>query len=290
MDRTALASKVDFFHTAYLFAPAGTDLTLHTHTALPAFAGATVLGSMPLIMALNITTLASLALNGICTYALAWSVTYDRAGALVAGIIFGCSPFIAAHLMGHFNLTTAWTIPLFALASINGVRSGSPPWAIVAGVTLAAKAYIDYYYVVYAAAFAVCVFLCETRTWTFARHPAARGAATYTLSGLWDALGKPLQGVPRSTPEPVTFQLAPDLNGEYSLSSSDLRHRAVFSGIWEVHGGFQVSGTHYMGVGQRAQTIYGGDLRNLGGSDTSIQRLRPNGTIVAAQRLHSARA
>ena len=121
---------------------------------------------MPLIMALNITTLASLALNGICTCALAWSVTRDHASALVAGIIFGCSPFIAAHLMGHFNLTTAWTIPLFALASIDGVRSGSPPWAIVAGVTLAAMAYIDYYYVVYAAVFAVCVFLYETRTWT----------------------------------------------------------------------------------------------------------------------------
>jgi hypothetical protein len=170
--RTALASKVDFFHTAYLFAPAGTDLTLHTHTALPAFAGATVLGSVPLIMALNITTLASLALNGICAYALAWSVTHDRAGALVAGIIFGCSPFIAAHLMGHFNLTTAWTIPLFALASIN---AGSPPWAIVAGVMLAVMAYIDYYYVVYAAVFAVCVFLWETRTWTFARTAPARG-------------------------------------------------------------------------------------------------------------------
>ena len=174
--RTALASKVDFFHTAYLFAPAGTDLTLHTHTALPAFLGATVLGSVPLITALNITTLASLALNGICTYALAWSVTCDRAGALVAGIIFGCSPFIAAHLMGHFNLTTAWTIPLFALASINGARSGSLPWAIVAGASLAAMAYIDYYYVVYAAAFGVCVFLWETRTWTctFARTAPAR--------------------------------------------------------------------------------------------------------------------
>ena len=108
-----------------------------------------------------------------------------------------------------------------------------------------------------------------------------QGAVTYTLSGLWDALGKPLQGVPGSTPRVVTFELAPDLNGEYGLSSSDLRHRAVMSGIWEVYGGFQVSGTHYMGLGQRAQTIYGGDLRNLGGSDTAIQRLRPNGTIVA---------
>jgi hypothetical protein len=107
-----------------------------------------------------------------------------------------------------------------------------------------------------------------------------QGAVTYTLSGLWDALGKPLQGVPGSTPQVVTFELAPDLNGEYGLSSSDLRHRAVLSGIWEVYGGFQVSATHYTAVGQRAQTIYGGDLRNLGGSDTSIQRLRPNGTIV----------
>mgnify|MGYP003694287821 CR=1 FL=1 len=96
--------------------------------------------------------------------------------------------------------------------------------------------------------------------------------------------------VPRSTPEPVTFQLAPDLNGEYSLSSSDLRHRAVFSGIWEVHGGFQVSGTHYMGVGQRAQTIsrrrpaQSGWERYVDSAVTAERHDR------AAQRLHSARA
>ena len=58
-----------------------------------------------------------------------------------------------------------------------------------------------------------------------------QGAVTYTLSGLWDALGKPLQGVPGSTPQVVTFELAPDLNGEYGLSSSDLRHRAVMSAL-----------------------------------------------------------
>src|ERR1700704_472299 len=41
--RTALGSGADFFYTTYLFAPAGVDLTLHTHTALAAFAGATAL-------------------------------------------------------------------------------------------------------------------------------------------------------------------------------------------------------------------------------------------------------
>jgi carboxypeptidase family protein/TonB-dependent receptor-like protein len=107
-----------------------------------------------------------------------------------------------------------------------------------------------------------------------------QASATYTLGGLWDALGKPLQGVPGTTPVLVDFELAPDLNGEYSLSSTDLRHRTVMSGIWDVGRGFQVSGTHYTALGERAETIYGGDLRNLGSSSTFIQRLRPDGTIV----------
>src|SRR5712691_261132 len=59
--RAALASHIGFFHTTYLFAPVGTDLTLHTHTALPAFASATLLGSRPLVEAFNLTILAALA-------------------------------------------------------------------------------------------------------------------------------------------------------------------------------------------------------------------------------------
>ena len=107
-----------------------------------------------------------------------------------------------------------------------------------------------------------------------------QASATYTLGGLWDALGKPLQGAPGRTPVLVDFPLAPDLDGEWSLSSTDLRHRTVLSGIWEVGRGFQVSGTHYTALGERAETIFGGDLRNLGSSSTFIQRLRPDGTIV----------
>ena len=84
------------------------------------------------------------------------------------------------------------------------------------------------------------------------------------------------QGVPGTTPVLVDFELAPDLDGEMRLSTTDLRHRAVLSGIWEVGRGFQMSGTHYTAIGERAETIYGGDLRNLGSSSTFIQRLRPD--------------
>ena len=52
----------------------------------------------------------------------------------------------------------------------------------------------------------------------------------------------------------------------------------MFSGIWEVGKGFQVSGLHYFGAGIRSANNYGGDLRGVGAGGSA--RLRPNGTIV----------
>ena len=66
--------------------------------------------------------------------------------------------------------------------------------------------------------------------------------------------------------------------GEWAFSVSDQRHRAVFNGIWEVGGGFQVSGLLYRGSGIRDAGFYGGDERETG-ADFSM-RLRPDGTIV----------
>jgi hypothetical protein len=166
--RTALATGHDFFRTDYLFAPVGVDLTLHTSTALPALVGATLLGRLPVLTALNIMTLSGLALNAICTYALAWRLTRDRGAALLAGIVFGASPYIAAHFNGHFNLTQAWTIPLFALTLQDALR-GSMRWAVLCGFVLGVTAYIDYYYVVYEIAFAICAFALVVGEWSWIR-------------------------------------------------------------------------------------------------------------------------
>ncbi len=197
--REALGSGERFFSTPYLFAPFGTDLTLHTHTALNAFAGATLLERLPPLAAMNVTILASLFLNGFCAYVLAWRMTRDAGAAAIAGLIFGGSPYLAAHLNGHFNLTTAWTLPLFALAvgmafgdrgdpkrvALQPSRSGrraallGPPLlpSIAAGVILGATAYIDYYYVVYEIAFAICACLLAARDWLV----TARGATPASM-------------------------------------------------------------------------------------------------------------
>ena len=100
-----------------------------------------------------------------------------------------------------------------------------------------------------------------------------QASATYTLSRFYSADSRPFSGLFM-----VPFPTAPDLGGEWGLAEEDQRHRAVISGIWQVGRGFQVSGFHYLGTGNREASNYGGDLRNTGG--TFSGRLRPDGTIV----------
>ena len=100
-----------------------------------------------------------------------------------------------------------------------------------------------------------------------------QASITYTLSGFWNHENQPFSGL-----EQVPFEVAPDLGNEWTFSSDDQRHRAVFNGIWMVGKGFQLSGLHYLGAGNRSAGSYGGDLRNTGAGFSA--RLRPDGTIV----------
>jgi len=103
-----------------------------------------------------------------------------------------------------------------------------------------------------------------------------QAAASYTLSGYWNGDPAPLAmigGVVREVPFPV----GADLGGEYTLGVTDQRHRLTLNGLWQVAYGFQVSGIYFFGSGEREDSFYGVDLRDLGGGS---QRLRPNGTII----------
>jgi hypothetical protein len=178
--RFARANHLQFFRTSFLFAPAGTSLALHTHTALSALAGATVLRGLPLVAAQNVVILVGLFLNGFCAYLLCWRVTLDRASAVVGGVVFGGAPFIAAHLYGHFNFTMAWPIPLFALAVVETTRRWNWRWAALAGFVLGVTLYVDYYYVVFEAAFALCYL--TVALWDFSIEQRGPGRLTRILS------------------------------------------------------------------------------------------------------------
>jgi hypothetical protein len=141
---------LSFFESDRLFAPFGFDLTLHTHAALPSLASAAIAGS-GLMTAENCVLLLSLALNGWLAYLLAWDRTADRGAALAAGVIFGGSPYLFTHLLGHFNLIAAWGLPLFLLCLLRARDRAHTGWAVAAALSAIAVAYTDYYYLVYCA-------------------------------------------------------------------------------------------------------------------------------------------
>ena len=158
--RHAIASPADaVFASNYLFYPAGVDLTLHTHTALGAWLGATAGRTWPLPAALNAYIWLCIALNGFVTYLLAWRLTRSRAAAVVAGVFFVASPYFTGRLRGHVNLLGAWVLPAFWLAFSRALDERSWRAAIAAGLVLATAPYIDYYYTVYLFVIAGCLLV-----------------------------------------------------------------------------------------------------------------------------------
>jgi hypothetical protein len=113
--------------------------------------------------------------------------------------------------------------------------------------------------------------------------------ATYSLAWFRDEDPAPLtvaldRGAPIPTVlRPLGFPVAEDIGGIYGLAATEQRHRATFNGIWDAGLGIQVSGLYFFGSGERFNTMWGGDLRNMGAGGTG--RLRTNGTIVPRNAL-----
>jgi hypothetical protein len=142
---------LSFFSTSFLFYPVGTDLTLHTHTALPALVAA-LFGPSSLLASQNLLIVGHLSLNFLCSYALAYRLTRRADAAFIGALVFGASPFVGARLLGHFNLIAAWIVPLTVLQWERAIESRSAARAFVCGVAVGAAAYIDYYLFIYVVA------------------------------------------------------------------------------------------------------------------------------------------
>jgi hypothetical protein len=181
--RRALATGSPIFHTDALFWPFGTSLLLNTHTALEAFAGATLLSRLSLVGAQNVVIIASMAANGFFTYLLAYDLTRSRLGALAAGALFACAPYFEAHLDGHFNLIAAWGLPLFAWLWLRALGRRQTTAAVAAGAAAVLVAYTDYYYALFACVFATCVLAYRwlRATWKTAGTRGRRDSGTRGL-------------------------------------------------------------------------------------------------------------
>ncbi len=180
MRKALSAPELEFFQSRYLFSPFGIDLISHPHAAMQGYLSATALGGMSIVASANLYVIVSVFLNAVCAYALAFDLVRRRQSALLAGVAFGGSPYVAAHLFGHFDLLTAWVVPLFALCLRRSLRTGSIAAALGCGLCAAVAAYAAYDYVVYLSVFAVTYTLASWHVLGLHREPRAQRQSLFT--------------------------------------------------------------------------------------------------------------
>jgi hypothetical protein len=109
-----------------------------------------------------------------------------------------------------------------------------------------------------------------------------QASANYLLSKISDSLPNPVSGLTGLVP----FDVAPDLGEDYGPSETDQRHRATLNAIWDVMGGFQVSGLYFYASGERQQLNPGNtDARDLGATGDYPNRRRTPTDIVPRNSL-----
>ncbi len=148
--KTALATGQPLFWTPALFAPIGTSLAAHTYVPLVSIGAALAFPHLPPLELYNLALLAAVFLNFACAYAAASTVTHDPVASTLAAIVFGGAPFFGVRLEGHLSVLNAWVLPLVFAVTVRWLRRPTLARTLAVPFAVAAAAYTDYYYFVYA--------------------------------------------------------------------------------------------------------------------------------------------
>lgn len=141
----ALTHHLNPLLTNWIFADSGANLAWNTATAFIAVVVAPITWTAGPILAYNVAMISSLTTS-------AWTACYAadrvfRSGflpALLAGAVYGFSPFTTAHAVGQLHLTAAFTPPLFLIVLHDIlITQQRPSW--VSGVKLAVLTLIQYF-------------------------------------------------------------------------------------------------------------------------------------------------
>jgi hypothetical protein len=104
------------FITHQIFAPVGVNLTWTTLVPLLGFLSWPLYGFLSVSAAYNVLVLASLAISATSAFALSDCMTNSLTASLLAGFIYGFSPYMTAHASGHIPLIFTPFPPLLGLA------------------------------------------------------------------------------------------------------------------------------------------------------------------------------
>jgi hypothetical protein len=139
------------FYTNLIFYPNQVNLAWSTTDPLAGTLALPLSLAAGPILAYNLSLILQLALGAFFARLLCLRICRDEAAALVGGIVFGFSPFLLAHALGHLSLVTAFPIPLYALALARILDGDNPSWrdGVLLGVALLLTALAHYNYTVF---------------------------------------------------------------------------------------------------------------------------------------------
>jgi hypothetical protein len=137
----ALTHALDPLVSNYLDYPAGINLMGSTSAPLLGLVVGPVTAGWGPLVAYNLAITASLALSAWCAFLLCCRLVRSRLASAIAGLIYGFSPFMVAHSLGHPHLVAAVFPPLLFLAlhdlvtrpQRHAVRTGTLLGLIAAG-------------------------------------------------------------------------------------------------------------------------------------------------------------
>ena len=156
--REALLTRSNPFFTPYLYYPHGAGLWLQTLNPINFLVSLPIHARFGLVVAYNFVVLFSLTMSGYAAYLLARGtlagqgpapLTHHRA-ALIAGVVFACSGYLLAQVLGsHTHMLAAWPLPLAALALHRAANRPGPGRIALAGALIALTALCDWQYLLF---------------------------------------------------------------------------------------------------------------------------------------------
>ena len=135
----ALANGLDPFHPTVVWAPHGVDLAWVTSSPTLSLLLAPVTAAFGPVFTYNLAALAAPPLAAWMTFLLARRLTANFWASLVAGFLFGFSPYVISQSVTHLNLSFVCLVPLAGLLAVRCFEGSIAPWAytLILAVVLA---------------------------------------------------------------------------------------------------------------------------------------------------------
>jgi Predicted membrane protein (DUF2079) len=236
----AAAAGTDPLFTHDVWSPAGVSLALTTSDAAPAMLLAPITLLAGPLATLNVIAVLAPALSAWTAYLLFRDITRSHVPSLIGGMVYGYSPFVAAHVLsGQPDLELVFLIPVVVLIVLRSLREELPPRKalVLLAVTLTLQFLISEEVYATVAAFgamalggAAVIF----RVWrTRIAHSASLAVGAYVISAI---VVSPFIVAALRSPPPVAPGVVPatsaDLAGFVEPPSFLLAHRSSFIATW----------------------------------------------------------